>query len=212
MSVSLFAIAQLDIGAKSAVAQRHLLAAHRILAEIETSSALAIDLRFAKSADGELAREFALRIVGAADKGTELAELERQLAHAAGRAGAWIATILSDRKDVRPKSFIETVEDLGCPQILGRTDGGGKLDPEVTQQLFPVEIVVGHEVEFFLEIGGKIILNIAGEKAFQKGGDETPLSSGTSRFFSSEHIRGRANSISSKHRSMAYRCPIPPYA
>ena len=45
------------------------------------------------------------------------------------------------------------VQDLTRAQILGAREGETEILPEVTQQLLPVDFMVGHPVELFLQIG-----------------------------------------------------------
>src|SRR5690349_23414487 len=68
----------------------------------------------------------ALPIFGAADKGAELAELERQLAGAAGGAQARVAAIGLGREDVIGQQVIERVEDFGNAQVLDLKGGGDR--------------------------------------------------------------------------------------
>ena len=43
-----------------------------------------------------------------------------------------------------------------------------EIDPEIAQELAPVELVVGDAVELLLEVGGEIVFDVAGEEAFQE--------------------------------------------
>src|SRR6185312_14061727 len=101
-----------------AVAQGHFLAARRIdaedarLVEIGAGSRVRLGID-----DAQLAGEAAGRIVGAADEGAKLAQLQPQPAVAAGRALARalatpLAAVVVGRKEMGPELLVELVEHL----------------------------------------------------------------------------------------------------
>ena len=83
---------------------------------------------------------------------------------------------------MRTEQFVQRVENLRRAQILGRRERARKIRPEVAQHLFPIDFVIGDEVELFLKGGGEIIADIAGEEAFKEGGDDAALVLGIEAF------------------------------
>src|SRR5258708_2547824 len=83
----------------------------------------------------------AFRIVGAADKGAESAELQREAALAAAGAEARVApgSDFVFGKEMAAELSVERFEHRFDRQILGAGDRGRKIAPEIAQQLLPVD-------------------------------------------------------------------------
>src|SRR5271165_7306837 len=111
-----------------------------------------------------------VRVIGAADEGAEFAELEAEPAGAANGTEARVAPGTVIGKKMWPKCLIEGSQHLADRQILGAVDRGGKIPPEVPQHFLPVDATAGDVVELVFEVGGKVVLDIALEKARQKRG------------------------------------------
>src|SRR5206468_5720584 len=123
----------------------------------------------------DLAGEFAFRIVGAADKGAEAAQLQVQVAIFAGRAFARVDTRLAIRKGVRRKNLVQLVDDVADLEILGLAHRGREVLPEIAQQLLPVQLAVGDFVQLLFQVGREVIGDIAVEEAVEEGGDQPAL-------------------------------------
>ena len=80
----------------------------------------------------------------------------------------------SSGKKCRPSSASSAAQHLADRQLLGAVDRGRKILPEISQHLLPIDAAAGHVVELVFEIGGETVLDIALEKARQKGSDEPP--------------------------------------
>src|SRR5690606_31736883 len=96
-ALGLLAFAALDVGAEAAVLEHDLLGRVGILAQRPVLVLAAVLARLG----AELARIAALRIVRAADERAVLAELQRQRAVAAARAGARVRAVLARREGDR---------------------------------------------------------------------------------------------------------------
>ena len=151
-------LAELDIGPETAAAQRHLEPADRIDAD---RLPLAAE-RGRVAAVGKLAGEAAFGIVGAADEGTELADLEAEAPGGAGRAGARIAAGLRAGEDMRPEHVVQGIEHLRDAQFADVLYRGDEIAPEVAKHVLPCELAGRDEVELLLEIGGEIVFDVAG--------------------------------------------------
>ena len=170
-------LAELKELAEAAIAQGHGKAGLRILAEKpDPRRALVAEaLRLSPARRHQLTGVAAFGVVRAADEGAELAELERQLAVAAVRAGARVGAVGFRREDVRREEIVEGVEDLGRAQVLGLADRGREVAPEIAQDLFPVDLAVGDAVELLFEVGREVVGDELLEEALQEGDDEEPL-------------------------------------
>ena len=78
------------------------------------------------------------------------------------------------REKMPPELRVEGGQHLADRQLLGAVDRGREIPPEIAQHLLPIDASAGHVVELVFEVGGEIVLDIALEKARQKGGDEPP--------------------------------------
>src|SRR5690606_27521784 len=96
-------------------------------------------------------------------------------AGAAAWARARIRAILLGGEDVRPKHLVERFQHVGDAQLLDLADCPGEIAPEIPQDVLPLELVVGDEIELLLEVGGEVELDVALEEAFEERGDETAL-------------------------------------
>src|SRR5205807_5996993 len=105
--------------------------------------------------------EPAVRIIGAADEGAELAELEAESAGAANGAEARVVPGVAIREKMRPERLVESGQHLADRQFLGAVDCGGKIPPEVPQYFLPVDASAGDVVELVFQVGGKIVLDVA---------------------------------------------------
>src|ERR1041385_7408870 len=91
-------LTELQIGPETAGLDRNIEACFRILAQHLVGSRCPIG--------GELASEIAFRIVGAADKRAEPAELQRQATIAARWANTWIGAVLVGREEMRRQHLV----------------------------------------------------------------------------------------------------------
>ena len=171
----LLALALLHILAEPTVAQRDLVAGGGVDPERAHAGPFAIRARAVLPVGREHPREAALGIVRAADEGAELAELQRQLPLVAGGAEARVGAVRAGGEDVRPEQLVEAVEHLARAQVLGAAERAGKIDPEVAQQVLPVDLAVGDPVELLLEVGGEVVADIFGEERFEKRCHEPAL-------------------------------------
>ncbi len=65
--------------------------------------------------------------------------------------------------------FVQAVQHLRNAEICGAFHMGGEAVPEFTQHIFPVQFTSRYLVEFLFKIGGKAVLHILCEEAFQEG-------------------------------------------
>lgn len=117
---------------------------------------------------GQLACIVAFRIVGATDKSTIFAELQRKIAGAANLTDARIGTVLALGEDQRCKNFVQRIQHVGDAQFLGIFDLGEEILPEITQNLLPVQFAGGDAVELFFKGCGEIVFDVFGEEAFEE--------------------------------------------
>src|SRR5262249_52400566 len=176
------AVAELDIGAEAAGAQRHIEAGLRILAE------LLVRLNAAFAAGRERTGVAALRIIRAADEGAELAELERQAAVAAHGALARIAAVGARWEDVRRQHVVEDIDDLADLQVLDLADRAREVAPEIAQQVAPFHLVVGDAVELVLQPGGEVVLDVAREEVLQERDDDAAAVLGNEAALVDAHV------------------------
>ena len=114
----------------------------------------------------------AVGVVGAADEGAELAELEIKPAAVAGRALAAVLARAVVGEDMGAEDTVQRIQNVGHPQLLGVVDLGDESGPEFPQNQLPFDLAIGDVVEPVLEFGGEIIFHIALEETFQEGGDQ----------------------------------------
>ena len=142
---------------------------------------------------GELPGEAAVGIVGAADEGAELSDLEAEAAFATGRAGARIAAFVRCREDVGPEHVVQRIEHLGDTEVADILHRGDEVAPEVAEHVLPLQLAGGDQVELLLEVGREVIFDVAAEEILEERGDEAPLvlrvQAASCR---AGHIRGRA--------------------
>jgi len=119
--------------------------------------------------------EAAVRIIGAADEGAELTDLEAQASRTARGAGAWIAAGLGAGEDMRPKHLVQGVKHLGDAEIADILHGGDELAPEVAQHVLPSKLAGRNQIELFLEIGGEIVFDVATEEILEERRDQPAL-------------------------------------
>ena len=164
-----FRFAELDIITVGPLAQAHILAGFRILAQDE-GAVFGNALAFGRGV--ELAGIAAVGIIGTADKGTELAQLEAELPIPAGRAGARIAAIARVGEDMGAENAVDRLQNLGDLQVARCLHGLGEILPEIAQNHFPVDQAGRNLVELVFQLGGKVVFDIFAEKGAEKGGDE----------------------------------------
>src|SRR5207244_6526173 len=104
----------------------------------------------------------------------ELAALEAEPAGAANGTEARVAPGAVIGEKMRPECLIEGGQHLADRQFFGAVDRGRKIPPEVPQHFLPVDASAGDVVELVFEVGGKVVLDIALEKARQKCGNQAP--------------------------------------
>jgi hypothetical protein len=191
-AVGLFVVrpGALHVRAEAARVQRDRLPGPGIGAELDALRRHAFPV--AVLAIAELAREAALGIVGAADEGAEAAELQRQLAGAAGRALARRRAVLAGREDVRPEQIVERIEHGGDPQILDLVDRRDEVAPEVAQHRLPLDLAGRNPVELLFQIGGEIVFDIAPEEGFEECGHQPALVLGHQPLLVDAHIAALA--------------------
>src|SRR6266566_1267926 len=85
----------------------------------------------------------AVRVIGAADEGAELAELEAEPAGAANGTKARVAPGAVIGEKMRPECLIEGGQHLADRQFFGAVDRGRKIPPEVPQHFLPVDASAG---------------------------------------------------------------------
>src|SRR5262249_50083490 len=110
--------------------------------------------------------------IRATDEGAEFAELEAEPARAANRAEARVGPRAAIGEEVSSELCVESSQHLGNGQFLGAVDRYREIPPELPQHLLPIDPSAGDVVELVLEVCGKIVLDIAVEKARQEGGNE----------------------------------------
>src|ERR1044072_4560769 len=76
--------------------------------------------------------------------------------------------IVVGREEMRPQLLVELVQHLADAEVLGLADGGGEGTPEFAQHLAPVDLAVGDAVQLFLEMGGEVVFDVAGEIGLQE--------------------------------------------
>ena len=120
----------------------------------------------------KLAGKFALRVVGAADKGAKLAKPEAETAALAVRATAHQFALIILLEEVAAKFLVQHVDDIGNRQFRGAVYGHLEIAPETLQQHLPVQLSVGHLVELPLELCREVIFDITGEGIVQEADHE----------------------------------------
>ena len=76
---------------------------------------------------------------------------------------------------MRRQHGVQFVDDVADLQILGLAHIGREIRPEVAQQLFPVQGSGRNLVQFFFQVGGEVIGDIALEEAVEEGCDQPAL-------------------------------------
>src|SRR6185503_1990790 len=174
-------LAELQIGAETAAAQRDLETGLRVLAQH-------LGRDRARSARAHLPREVAFRIVRAADEGAEASGFQRQLPRAALRALAPRRAIGARREDVRLEQVVERVEHDAVAHLLDLVDRADELIPEFGEHRAPIDLAVRDLVEFLLEVGGEVVFDVAREEAFQEGDDDAAFVLGDQALLVDAHI------------------------
>jgi hypothetical protein len=113
---------------------------------------------------GELAGVAALRIVGAADEGAELAGLQRQPAGPTGGAAARVGPVAAIGEDVRAQRLVERLQHLAHAQVADLAHRAGEVGPELPQQHLPVELPGRDQVELLFQGGGEVVLHVLEEE------------------------------------------------
>ncbi len=179
-------VSKLHIWPEAAGLQEHLEAALGIGAEHAIAGAR---LRRATGGGiGKLQGVAALGVVGAADEGAELAQLQRQLALAAVRAVAGIGAVGLGREDMVLQRLVQRIEHFGDAQVLDVVGLPREVDPELAQHVLPVERAGGNLVELLLEAGGEAVLHQLGEEVLEEGGDDAAAILGDERALFKTHV------------------------
>ena len=76
---------------------------------------------------------------------------------------------------MRAQKLVEGFQHVADPEILDLLDGAHEVLPEVPQDILPLELAVGDEVELLLQVRREVVLHVALEEAFQEAGDEAAL-------------------------------------
>ena len=161
------ALAELDVMTVWPLLQRDGLAARGIAAERRVGAA-----GLALAVDREGAGVAALRIIRAADKGAEAAELQAQPALAAAGAQPRVGPRAVLREEMAAELGVERLEHRLDGQLPGPVDRRREIAPEITQQRLPVDPPARHLVELVFQIGGEIVFDVALEEAGQERGDQ----------------------------------------
>ena len=84
--------------------------------------------------------------------------------------------------------LVEHVEHFADAHVLDAVDRADEVAPEVAQHHAPVDFAVGDAVELFLEAGGVIVFDIAGEEVLQERHDDAALVLGVEALLLQPHI------------------------
>ena len=76
---------------------------------------------------------------------------------------------------MRAQRLVQRLQHLGGAQRADLADRGVEVLPEVAQQRLPVEVAGRHQVQLLFEIGGEVVLDVAGEELLEEGGDQPAL-------------------------------------
>jgi len=164
-------LAELDVRTVGSLAQADRQAGRRVVAQ-QPCAVAARGRRLVGARRNQRPGIAAGGIVGTADEGTELAELQAEAAVGAGRTGARIAAALAVAEEVRAEQVVEGIQHLLDPQVLDAVNGIGEVAPEVAQHRLPVDAPAGDVVELLLQRSGEAVGDVAVEEALQKCRDQ----------------------------------------
>ena len=115
----------------------------------------------------------AVRVVGAADKGTTRARgTHAETPRAAIGAEARVGAVLVGREDMGGQCLVDLFQHLGDGQVHRLRDGHGEVAPEPVEHAFIIALPGGDIVKLFLEIGGELIAHIFAKEIGQKDRDQ----------------------------------------
>ena len=120
----------------------------------------------------QLPGEFAFGIVGASDKGAELAKPQAKTAAFAVRTASHQRAIIILLEKMRAKLLVQHVDHIGDCQLCGAVDGCLEVTPEACQQCLPVELAVRHLVELVFQLCGEVIFDIAREEIVEESDNQ----------------------------------------
>ena len=122
--------------------------------------------------DCQPAGEGAIRVVRAADERAMPPQTQPKPPLAAGRAHARVGAVLTGGEEMRAELLIQRVDDVGDLQVFGLGDRRREIPPEGMHHRAPIGLARRNLVELIFQPGGEAGVDIAFEKAGQKGGDE----------------------------------------
>ena len=76
---------------------------------------------------------------------------------------------------MRGQNFVQCIQNIGDAQFLDLGDVGGKIFPEITQDLAPIDFSIGNAIKLLFQVSRKVILYVATEEGFKEGGDDATL-------------------------------------
>jgi hypothetical protein len=76
---------------------------------------------------------------------------------------------------VGAQQLVQRLQHVADAQVLDFADRMHELAPEIAQDVLPLELAVGDEVELLLQVRREVVLHVALEKALQKRRDEAAL-------------------------------------
>ena len=184
-ALGLLALAHFDIGAETSRLFDDVLPCFWMLAQHLRPRVLAA---LVAAGLAELARIFALRIIGAGDKRPEPPTAQRQLPVAAHRAGARIGPVGLGREQHRLQELVQRRRDVG--RLLLHHLGGLGLEvaPKGFQHRLPLGPAAGNFVQLVLQPSGEVIGHIAFEEALQERRHQPPAFFGEEAVLLHPHI------------------------
>src|SRR5690606_40006677 len=87
----------------------------------------------------------------------------------------WVSAVSTRWEDVRPKDLVKRLQHLADAKVLDLVDGLREVAPEIPQNVFPLQLAVGDEVQLLLEIGREVVFHIPAEETFEECCHQPPL-------------------------------------
>src|SRR6185437_15374552 len=138
--------------------------------------------------DTERPGELAVRIIRAADEGTETPELQSQPAGAADRTHTRVLAGAGIGKEMLAEGLVERVDDVADLEVLGAANCDREIAPEILEHLLPGDPPAGDVVELVLEIGGEIVFDITLEELRQERRDKAAAVLGDEALLVEPHV------------------------
>ena len=89
---------------------------------------------------------------------------------------------------MRREHLVQRVHHFGDAQIFNVANGADEVAPEVAQDLFPFQLVVGNEVELFFQARREVVLDIAHEEIFKERDDDAAFVFGNEPLLFNFHV------------------------